>query len=346
MKIVIVDDSYLVRSIIRELLESFPGFKIIGEGGNGRKAVELVQELKPDLLILDINMPVMDGIAATEMIMKNTPLPIVILTSEDISDVGYKALSFGALEVIPKPAVSKMNDSEFASMFRTVLESTVKYGSFKLNKKIINENLKDKEKDESASPRMQIPAKCSCSLVVIGASTGGPSAVREVLKDIPGNFPVGMLLSQHIEEGYDEGYARWLDEGTELEVRIAKEMDVIKPGTVLVAPATHHLCCSGQKAYWDDSPKIQNQKPSVDRMFFSAAASHGKDLIGILLTGMGRDGADGCLRIIQEGGRTLVQDKDTSLIYGMPRAAAELNAATRILPLQGIASGLKEMCGL
>ncbi len=351
MKIVLVDDSYLVRSIIKQLLESLGGFEVVGEGSNGQQAIELVKSLKPDLLLMDVNMPLMDGITATEIIMQNTPLPIVILTSEDISEVGFNALNKGALEVIPKPAVSKMNDPEFAASFKTVLENTGRFGSFRLNKKMIIEKTEltppaGDFSSLSVKPSPGLSGGKACTLVVIGASTGGPSAVREVLKGLPGNFPVGILLSQHIEEGYDEGYARWLDEGTELTVRISEENDTIQPGTVLVAPSTYHLCCTKQKAYWDDSPKLQNQKPSVDKMFFSAAASHGSGVIGVLLTGMGRDGADGCLKILQSGGRTLVQDRETSLIYGMPKAAAELNAATKILPLQKISSELKEMCGL
>jgi len=349
MKILVVDDSMLIRSIVKEIISSIDGFETIGEAGNGEKALKMVQELKPDLVLMDVNMPVMDGITATERIMALCPVPIVILTSEDISDVGYKAINNGALEVIPKPSIDKMNSEGFLDQFKTVLESVSRYGKFRIRNQGSASTAASSARP--ASGAASIPAaptgkKNPFSVALIGASTGGPSAVRTLLSGLPGNFPLAILISQHIEEGFDAGYASWLNSGTELTVRLAKETDKLIPGTVLVAPATRHLICRQDAVFCDDSPRYKNQKPSVDKMFMSAAKSHGAGVLAVLLTGMGRDGADGCLEIRNAGGTTLVQDQASSLIYGMPKAAAELNAASRILPLGGIAGVMKELCGL
>jgi two-component system, chemotaxis family, protein-glutamate methylesterase/glutaminase len=344
MKILIVDDSYLIRSILKEIIASVEGFEVIGEAGNGKKALEMAEELRPELILMDVNMPVMDGIEATGQIMASCPVPIVILTSEDISDVGYKALNKGALELIPKPSIDQMNTPGFIDNFKSVLENISKYGSFRIEKT----RLSTAGKGSIQKKADLLPAKghCPFSLLAIGASTGGPAAVRTLLSGLPADFPLGIIISQHIEEGFDAGYATWLNSGTELTVRLAKEVDKLQPGIALVSPATCHLICQGERVFWDDSPRYNNQKPSVDKMFMSVAKTYKKAALAVLLTGMGQDGAEGCLDIVKGGGTTLVQDKESSLIYGMPKAAAELNAATKILPLDRMAETIRELCRL
>jgi len=158
---------------------------------------------------------------------------------------------------------------------------------------------------------------------------------------LPVDFPIPIIITQHIEKGFDAGYAEWLNETAELNVRIAKPQDRIAVGEVIVAPATHHLICRGTSLLWDDGPRIDNQKPSVNKMFISAVKTYGADITGVLLTGMGTDGAKGCLEIFQQGGETIIQDEESSMIFGMPRAAIELGAASKVLPLAGIAAELK-----
>ncbi|MDC7219013.1 MAG: chemotaxis-specific protein-glutamate methyltransferase CheB [Spirochaetales bacterium] len=344
MKILLVDDSYLIRSILKEIISSVEGFQVAGEAGNGQKAIEMAKELEPDLILMDVNMPVMDGIEATGRIMEIAPVPIVILTSEDISEVGYKALNNGALELIPKPSVDKMNAPGFIENFKSVLENISKYGKFRIQKG--RKPRGEMAKSAETKPERIEKRTSTFSVLAIGASTGGPAAVRTLLSGLPGDFPLPIIISQHIEEGFDAGYASWLNSGTELTVRLAKETDTLQAGTALVAPATRHLLCQGARIYCDDSPRYNNQKPSVDKMFTSVAKKYGKEGLAVLLTGMGQDGAEGCVEIVTAGGTTLVQDEESSLIYGMPKAAAERNGASRILPLDKMASTIKELCRL
>jgi two-component system chemotaxis response regulator CheB len=178
------------------------------------------------------------------------------------------------------------------------------------------------------------------AIVVIGASTGGPVAVREILRQLPAEFPYGIALVQHLEQGFDEGYARWLNEASLLHVKLAGRTEVIAAGEVVVAPVDKHLVVRHGRLHLDDGPKILHQKPSVDVLFESAATQFGKRVFGVLLTGMGRDGAAGCAAIVKRGGFTLVQDQSTSAIFGMPKAAIEANGASLVLPLQDIATYL------
>jgi len=333
VRLLMVDDSMLVRSMLRSLIESWPDYQIIGEAGNGLKALEAARQLHPDLILMDVNMPEMNGIDATGRIMKECPAPIVIFTSEDVSEVGYRAINNGAMEVVPKPDIGKMNNPEFVSGFKTMLDHAAKYGALRMQ---------GGKKSAGPAPSHLRRSGREFRLLVIGASTGGPSSVRTVLAGLPAHFPLPILISQHIEEGFDEGYASWLNQDTELTVRVAGEREELKPGLVLVAPATHHLVCTENGVRRDDGPRVGNQKPSVDKMFQSAAKLYGKQLLGVLLTGMGRDGAEGCRSIVDRGGITLVQNQDTSMIFGMPKAAIELGAASEILPLEQIPVSLKE----
>ena len=338
MRVLIVDDSIIVRGMVKALIESLDGFSVAGEASNGKKAIEMVRELHPDIVLMDINMPEMDGIQATGIIMETTPLPIIIFTSEDVAEVGYKALNRGAMEIIPKPDINQMNNQEFRHEFENILKHVVKFGQFKINLSTtsVNNFKSDHFSKEGLTPVKSSEFNKQFNLVVIGASTGGPTAVRTVLSGLPADFSSPIIITQHIEIGFDKGYSEWLNDASPLYVRIARKHDQLKSGEVLIAPATHHLVCRNGEVFWDDGSRINNQKPSVDKMFTSASQSYGNTLIGILLTGMGRDGAKGCKNIISNGGKTLVQDKESSMIYGMPKAAIELQAASKILPLKDI----------
>ncbi|MBB6481835.1 chemotaxis protein CheB [Spirochaeta isovalerica] len=338
MRLLLVDDSMLVRSMMKSLIGEWEGFDIIGEASNGAAGVEMAARLKPDLILMDVNMPVMNGIEATRQIMESAPLPIIVFTSEDVSKIGYDAISAGALEVVPKPDITKMNDPVFTKGFRNVLNHVARFGALKIG----TGPSRGVNRGNSGVGGIGKPF----DLLVIGASTGGPSAVRKVLSDLPGNFPVPILLSQHIELGFDQGYADWLDEATDLKVSLAGESQKLTGGTVLVARATHHLVCSRGAALLDDGPAIANQKPSIDRMFLSALEEYGSRLAGVLLTGMGQDGAKGCKAIVDKGGTTLVQNQASSMIFGMPKAAIELGGASRVLSLEEIGPVLRRMAGV
>lgn len=319
MKVLIVDDSALVRSILKQVLSQAEGFTIAGEASNGEKAVEMAREVKPDLIIMDINMPIKTGLEATEEIMKDNPLPIVIFSTEADAEVGFKAVSLGAVEVIKKPEMTRFNDPDF---FETFIEKLKKIGASRSTVHTAP------QREREVTSR-----KGEYSLMVMGASTGGPLAVKEILSNLPASFPLGIALVQHLEEGFDEGYAQWLNDASPLSVRLARAEDYPAPGEVIIAPVNIHLACRDRKLYLEDTPKVLNQKPSVDVLFSTAAKEFGNRVLAVLLTGMGRDGAAGCKEIVNAGGTTVVQDEATSTIFGMPKAAIEAGGASTVLPL-------------
>jgi chemotaxis response regulator CheB len=189
----------------------------------------------------------------------------------------------------------------------------------------------------------ELSSGATLSLVVIGASTGGPAAVRRVLEKLPASFPCPIALVQHIDTGYENGFAEWLNGTTALSVRLAKDGDAPRPGEVIVAPTEKHLVCRSRHFFLDDGPKVFSQKPAVDRLFTTAAEEFGREVVGVLLTGIGTDGGLGCQQIRLRGGLTLVQDEASSTVWGMPKAAFQLGAASRVLPLDEIGPQLIEL---
>lgn len=333
MRILIVDDSALIRSILKGILATEERMTVVAEGTNGMQALTLNRNLEPDLIIMDIQMPVMDGLAATRRIMAENPTPILIFSNELDAGTGYEALNSGAVEVIRKPDMDQFNEPAFQEgFFRRIRAAAA-------SKVLPKPNPQEGSAESVSGGR-------GFKLLVIGASTGGPLAVKAVLQHLPANFPLGIALVQHMEAGFDQGYARWLNDFTPLTVRLAGTEEPVCPGVVCIAPVDHHLIVRGDRLVLNEGPKVLNQKPSVDMLFSSAAESYGDRLIGVLLTGMGKDGADGCAAIVSRQGVTLVQDEASSAIFGMPKAAIERGAATRILPLDEIPEHLFRLAGV
>ncbi len=330
MNILIADDSALMRGIIREVLKKESDLTIVGEATNGEKAVGKSRELKPDLIIMDVNMPVMDGIEATKIIMEENPVPVLVFTSEVDVEKAFEAIESGAVEILKKPPIDQLNDPVFSKLFIDKIRALAK--NRPLSKAAKVEPVKIEEK-----------SKRIFSLIAIGASTGGPVAVREVLKALPQNYPIPIALVQHLEEGFDGGYVDWLDEASKVNVLLASEQGSFSSNTVIVAPADYHLRCTREGYILNQKEKVRNQRPAVDVLFSSAAEIYGQKVLGVLLTGMGRDGADGCVAIKANGGFTLCQDEATSAIYGMPKAAIELKGASKVLSLGAIAQFLVDL---
>ncbi|HON77023.1 MAG TPA: chemotaxis-specific protein-glutamate methyltransferase CheB [Spirochaetota bacterium] len=332
MKILIVDDSALLRSILKQVLQSHADIKELYEATNGKQAVEMNRNINPNLIIMDITMPIMDGFEATEIIMKEHPAPVLILSNDVDSAASYRALNLGALEVMKKPELDEFNNPAF---FRDFIDKLKALAS-------------SDTPEKAPFPEAETPAVDGNSrfqMIVVGASTGGPKALSRLLKPLPKKFPLGIVIVQHLETGFDESFTQWLDGETALAVRIARNNDVAGPGEAVVAPAGKHLVFDKKYLLFDDSPKILNQKPSVDKLFMSAARQFESQLIGILLTGMGTDGAEGCVEIKARGGYTIAQDQTSSTIFGMPRAAIERKGATRVLPLDSIADFILRLTG-
>lgn len=334
MKILIVDDSALVRSILKNVIAtSRPAWQIVGEASNGVDAIRLNALLCPDLVICDIEMPLMNGMDAITGMMASRPVTIVILTGAASAETGFEALGRGAAEVIRKPALVEFNDPRFLDSFFEKIDAA----------------LLARSPDNSASgqpgPGSFTASDVQFRLVVIGASTGGPSALVKILTALPAEFPVPIALVQHLESGFGTGFASWLDEQSPLAIRIARDGEKPEPGQVLIAPDNRHLVIEHGLCVLDNGTPLRNQKPAVDMLFNSAALEYGTRLVGVLLTGMGRDGAEGCRTIVDRGGMTLVQDQATSAVFGMPRAAIEDRAASSILPLDRIATTLRSLTG-
>lgn len=321
MRILIVDDSALIRNIVKSLFEGENDIELAGEATNGEAAIEKVKELEPDIVLMDINMPILNGLDATKRLMEEHPVPICIFSNEVDSDLTVRALGLGALDAIRKPDIDKMNDPDFLKEFLSRLRS--------MSRAHLPRSRQQLQGGVRTEQRM-------FDAVVIGASTGGPAALKELLGRIPGDFPLGIALVQHIEDRFDHSFADWLNTQTALAVRLAREGDRFSPGSVLVAPGGRHLVCREGRLSFDDGPKIVNQRPAVDALFTSAARVFKKRLFSVLLTGMGTDGADGSVAIKAAGGITLVQDEATSTIFGMPKAAIDRGGASQVLPLNEI----------
>jgi two-component system, chemotaxis family, protein-glutamate methylesterase/glutaminase len=346
INILIVDDSPLFRLVLRTVLESDPQIKVIGEARSGEEAVALSARLRPNIITMDINMPGMGGYEAIRLIMSQSPCPIVALTgieSRDIVDVSFKALALGALIVLPKPIGRTLKDPQMAYIVEQLkIMSTVK---------VVKRSVSSNSPVESPPRirRMTRPLKRSLPaawnytprLVAIGISTGGPPALQTILSCLSASFPIPIVIVQHISKGFVKGLANWLTETTGFPCKIAETNEVLSGGRVYLAPDDCHLEIQASGKTWlSDAVPIENLRPSAEALFQSIARNYGPDAIGILMTGMGRDGAHGLLAMHQAGAYTIAQDENSSIVFGMPKEAIDLGAINEILPLEQIAPRL------
>jgi two-component system chemotaxis response regulator CheB len=351
MRVFIADDSILIRNVVREVLGADPSVVIAGEAANGADAVRKVLELSPDVVMMDVDMPIMNGLEATAKIAERSKVPIMVFTHNSDPELPFKALSLGAVDFMLKPDFSDLNKPEYVEGLVARLRSIAK-GEVGAR---VHGAIVDAAGDPAPHAYVEAlatrhdgkrPARMPrAGIVVIGASTGGPHAVATLLSGLPKPFKLPVALVQHIETGFDRGYVEWLRDETGHDVRLARPGDRPEAGVVHVGPTDYHLAFSAGAFALDDGEKVLNQKPSVDVLFRSAAAHWGSLALGVLLTGMGADGAEGCRAIREAGGWTIAQDEATSLIFGMPRAAIERGAASAVLPLGGIAGFLAEVAG-
>ncbi|MDR0690396.1 MAG: chemotaxis-specific protein-glutamate methyltransferase CheB [Spirochaetaceae bacterium] len=322
IKTLVVDDSPLVRTIIRDFLESDGAFTVIGEAENGLEGLQKARALNPDLITMDIEMPVMDGLEAIEGIMKTMSIPIVVITTKDTAKNAYEATVKGALEFYAK------------ANFTTAIGSERKQEILASLKRISRIKEQSQGPPESR-PNREVEAR-EIRGVVIAASTGGPKALMSLCAAIPATFPVPIILVQHNSSGFDAGFAQWLNDYTPLAVKLAENRESPEKGNLYVAPTDKHLILAGGRFLLDDGEPVHSQKPAADVLFKSAAECWGPRAISVVLTGMGADGADGTRYIRQAGGITIAQDEESSMIYGMPLAAFETGCVDMVLPLREI----------
>jgi two-component system response regulator WspF len=333
MKIAIVNDMPMAVEALRRALAFEPAHEVVWVAKNGAEAVKYCAELTPDLILMDLIMPVMDGVEATRRIMAESPCAIVIVTVDREQNVRrvFEAMGHGALDVVDTPAVGAGNAQEAAApLLRKILNIGWLIGQ-------------SGSRVRSAAPHLRTTGQRE-SLVAIGSSAGGPAALEALLKDLPRDFPAAIVLVQHVDQVFASGMAEWLSSACGLTVRLAQQGERPQSGTVLLAGTNHHirLLKNGTLAYTAE-PVNEIYRPSID-VFFESVANHWNgDAVGVLLTGMGRDGAQGLKLMREQGFLTIAQDQHSSAVYGMPKAAAAIDAAVEIRPLDRIAPRLLEV---
>ena len=368
IRVVVVDDSALMRRVIAEMLEQDPAIRVVGTARNGREAIDLVKALRPDIVTMDVRMPVMDGLATTEHLMAYCPTPILVVTASLAKhevDITFKMLGAGALEVFEKPSAASPLELERAgrALIRRIKvlarvsvvthlrgrrrpPNGVEPAAGDKDARTQGDKQRERQPSRPATQSPVLPVSAEAPdfpLVVIGASTGGPRAVHQVLADLPRDLPAAILIVQHIAAGFSAGMAEWLAHASQMPVALAREGQPIRPGAILVAPDQCDLLITGERAVHLSANPLLIQRPSIDIAMQAAAEVFGARAIGVLLTGMGRDGAYGMLTISRRGGYTIAQDETSSTIFGMPRAAIQLGAAREVLPVTRIGRRLVDL---
>ena len=321
MRLLIVDDSELFRLAFRERLRLHPRVECVGETPSGHRAITLVRDQHPDIVAMDVHMPGLDGFEAVERIMRRHPVPIVMLTA-DATRESFEALARGALDLMIKPSL----DGLYGVPGERLIERLLLFA-----KVAVARRWRPSLISPSMEPQIPVEPNTLPGLVVIGASTGGPAALREVLGVLPRDFPLAVAVVQHLAPGFAPQLASWL--GTELavEVKVAAHGDVLSPGQVVIAPDHYQLTVqAGGRLNLSREPE-SGYRPSVDVLMRSAATALGSSAIGIVLSGMGADGAQGLLELRRNGAATVVQDEGTAAVFGMPAAALALGGATEAL---------------
>jgi two-component system chemotaxis response regulator CheB len=305
---------------------------VVAVAADGNEAALQTDKLKPDVVTMDLNMPDADGFSGIARIMADTPTPILVLTANREEAVGFRALSLGALDILEKPgAATDLED--YGRLLRSRLRLLA-------GVKVIRHVRGLRERAATASTRRRASR---AELVVIGASLGGPRALASLLRGLPPGFAAPIAVVQHIADGFTEGLAAWLASETRLDVHEGEDGEALVAGRVLLAPTGRHLLVGDGFVRLSEAPPVDTFRPSVTPLFLSAARAYGARVCGVILTGMGRDGADGLKAIRDAGGTTFAQDESTSAVFGMPRAAIELGAVERVLPLDEIARALAEV---
>ena len=340
IRVLVVDDSALMRKLIPAILARDPSIEVVGTAMDGAFALKKIEELRPDVVTLDLEMPRMDGIETLRLIMRRAPLPVILFSthSKEGAYSTLKALALGAVDFIAKPTDAAVGHLE------TIADQLIE--KIKVAKRVVGRKLPpavvaldpigQKKAGHSALPPNRI--------IAIGISTGGPNALQFVLSQIPADFPASILIVQHMPEGFTEMFAKRLDECCALEVQEAKSGDLLLAGRALICPGNRHMMVRrmprGDMAVLSDGQPVNGHRPSADVLFHSVAQEFGPSVVGVIMTGMGEDGAEGLGAIKAAGGVTLAQSEDTCVVPGMPRAAIVKGYVNRIVPLDAMGNVL------
>lgn len=339
IRVLVVDDSAYVRKVIRQMLSRSPFIEVVGTARDGEEALEMVEQLNPDVVTLDLIMPNLDGVGFLKKQMAKKPLPVVILSiASDTSELALRALDAGAIDFVQKPtalATERIYEiaDEIVEKVKVASKVPMKQIIPFIEKKELPQVSVTKEKAENVD------------IVVIGISTGGPQALKFLIPQLPGEFPVPVAVVIHMPVGYTESFANKLNEISPLNVKEAKEGDVVEKGMVFIAPAGRHMSFKRRAdgvvvTHLDLRPFDTLHKPSVDVLFRSAAEVYRNRVLGVVMTGMGSDGKEGAAWIKSQGGRILTEAEESCIVYGMPRSVMEAGLSDEVYPLEKMAEGI------
>ena len=336
-RVLIADDSALARSFLEDLFQGIPEIQIIGMVENGKEAVQFCRRDRPDLIFMDVEMPVMDGIEATKVIMSEIPTPILIFSSITRSSLSFRAIQAGALEVMEKP-----NLHELENWKRNIQKLVQKIQMFS-RIKVVRHMRPGGKHQESIPPDERFIPK----LVLVGASTGGPQALQTLFSDLPPTFPFPVVVVQHMTKGFLQGMVNWISSVCHLNAVIAQDGDVLKHGHVYFAPEDQFCVLKTplKLCLTTDMPMWTQHRPCVNYLFQSAIHLFPEHTLALLLTGMGKDGAEGMLELKKAGGRTITQDQASCMIYGMPKEAEAIGASQQVMNLSEMNQMLKTFAG-
>ena len=351
IKVLVVDDSAFTREMLASILSLDGNIRIVGQAANGRDAVEKVVKLKPDIVTMDIEMPIMDGLDALERIMASNPVPVLVISSRGDAKTAYSAVSKGALEIISKAEIDPENPEELIQKIK--LLSRVKVITH-LRAGQISRDIPDLQRIPERAAHLgavglnrPTPARHPAfKVVAIASSTGGPKALSELLAEFPSHFPCSIVIAQHISDGFISGMVDWLAKLTRLKVKVGQDGDQMLSGTVYVSPSEKHMKISPDRRITLVNRQPQElYHPSCDMLLSSVASTYGSCSIGVILTGMGNDGAAGMERIKAAGGITIAQDEKSSAIFGMPKVAIGRGCIDTVLSLNAIAGKIISLVG-
>ncbi len=353
IRVLVVDDSAFMRKVISDIVNQAPGLEVVGIARDGADALKKIQDLKPDVITMDIEMPVLDGMSALEKIMQNNPVPVIMLSSltREGAEKTMKALELGAVDFIAKPSGQISLDID-------------KIQNQLVEKIFIAADTKNKIANISTSPRpireivpnlprskINLDHKQLNKIVLIGTSTGGPKALQEVIPTLPASIDAAIMIVQHMPPGFTKSLAERLDSISRIKVKEAEQGEKVVPGCAYIAPGDSHMLVKshgfGQERslniVLDKSPPRGGHRPSVDNMMESAAEQFWAHMVGVIMTGMGSDGAEGIKEIKGKKGKNIAEDKSSCIVYGMPKAAAETGTVDKVVPLNEIGDWILRM---
>jgi two-component system, chemotaxis family, protein-glutamate methylesterase/glutaminase len=345
IRVLVVDDSALMRKLIPTILGRDPSIEVVGTAMDGAFALKKIEELHPDVITLDLEMPRMDGLDDLRLIMRNAPLPVIVFSthSKEGAQATLKALALGALDFVPKPQSAAAGHLDAVAI---QLIDKIKVAKRVVGRKlppavVPAEPVKQKKVEQAQLPPNRI--------IAVGISTGGPNALQYVLSQISADFPASFVIVQHMPEGFTEMFARRLDECCALTVQEARSGDLLLAGRALISPGNRHIIVRrmprGDMVVLSDNPPVNGHRPSADVLFHAVAQEFGPAGVGVIMTGMGEDGSEGLGAIKNAGGLTIAQSEDTCVVSGMPRAAILKGNAQKIVSLDALGSFLVSHCG-